>query len=539
MSRNKIREFSPYNPDGEGFPTGQTNNTLDSGVPLAFPDDLLTQVAGDYQLDTGCECSLSQASTSVDQAIPEPSSIIVPQGQSDFIDADLQSIEGWNGYVNIPQEGWDISGAGGTQQNNEDPSSPINLDLLPDELNHNEAIVPRKRNNKFIKGSDPIADTKDLPEMTLDLPELLSKSGAEYHYGDPEERPHMVIDGKEESDLVDDIDERKLEEAVAVRPMGRYEYHGHEGNADVCKKLDGSVWEMSDPRRPIVPSEGAGLVNTHPNCKCTWDYFTEIENDEDAAKKIKPPRSKRGRLLADENVKGLSIKHLRKVNKIINKKLSTGDLHQIDDKGRVLDKKFGETTKRIREAIVGVRSEAEWLTDEYLSKIKSVAPEGAWFIIRASAETITDHRSEGEPYPRLLEGDELHSMARTAVGHSMDINHLGIEYKTQSVIADSEYDKSRREIQMLVHEDDPEIIEAVKNGTINAVSINGGAPRHEEIVDCDHPAGKCIVPRGVILGELDGIALTYVVTSSSGLSWQGNQIDQASPGVKSTAIEML
>jgi hypothetical protein len=249
--------------------------------------------------------------------------------------------------------------------------------------------------------------------------------------------------------------------------------------------------------------------------------------------------SKRGRPLADEATKGLSIKHLSKVNRIINKKLKTGDLHQIDDKGKVLDKKFGETVRRIVETVHGVRGEASWLTDDYLSKVKAVAPDGQWLIIRASQETITDHRAEGEQYPRLLAGDELHGMARTAVGHSMDINHYGKEFITESVIADSEYNPKNQSIEMLVHESDPEIIQAIQNGIIDAVSINGGAPRNEEIVECDHPAGICSIPRGVILGELDGIALTYVVTATQGMMWHGQHIPQASPGVSSTLIEML
>ena len=257
------------------------------------------------------------------------------------------------------------------------------------------------------------------------------------------------------------------------------------------------------------------------------------------SKKIATPMSKRGRPLSDETVKGQSVRHLRKVNRIINKKLKSGTLHQIDNDGKVLDKKFGEGLRRIVETVHGVREEASWLTDDYLSKVKAVAPDGAWLIIRASEETITDHRGEGEQYPRLLAGDELHGMARTAVGHGMDINHYGEKYRTDSVIADSEYNPQNRTIEMLVHEGDPEIIQGIADGLIQAVSINGGAPRHEEIADCDHPAGKCMIPRGVILGELDDIALTYVVTATQGFMWKGELIPPASPGVSTTAIDIL
>lgn len=192
---------------------------------------------------------------------------------------------------------------------------------------------------------------------------------------------------------------------------------------------------------------------------------------------------------------------------------------------------------KIQESIGQVRDEFEWLSDEYLDKVSTLNTDGQWYLIRASAETITDHRGEGETHRRKLDGDELHSMARTAINKTMDINHLGERYKTQALIADSEYDKKRKEIQMLVHESDPEIITAIKNHDITAVSINGGAPRSQSI-ECDQT--ECFnVPRGVVLAELDGIALTWVVTARDGMEWQGEHIDPAKPGVASTKIQIL
>jgi hypothetical protein len=136
-----------------------------------------------------------------------------------------------------------------------------------------------------------------------------------------------------------------------------------------------------------------------------------------------------------------------------------------------------------------------------------------------------------------LDGDELHAMARTAISHGMDVNHLGPEYKTKAYIADSEYDKRRKEIQMLVHEEDPDIISAIARHDITAVSINGGAPRNQK-VECDD--SECFnVPRGVVLGELDDIALTWVVTNRNGMEWRGRHLDYATPGVSNTKIEIL
>lgn len=195
------------------------------------------------------------------------------------------------------------------------------------------------------------------------------------------------------------------------------------------------------------------------------------------------------------------------------------------------------TPLMIQESIGQIRNEFKWLSDDYLDRVRKVKSDGKWYLIRASAETITDHRSEGEEYRRKLDGDELHAMARTAISHGMDINHLGEDFKTKALIADAEYDKERKEIQMLVHESDAEIIDGIRNHEITAVSINGGAPRSTK-VECEQ--SECFnVPRGVVLGELDGIALTWVVTTRNGFRWRNKHIPYAKPGVGTTVIEPL
>jgi hypothetical protein len=173
----------------------------------------------------------------------------------------------------------------------------------------------------------------------------------------------------------------------------------------------------------------------------------------------------------------------------------------------------------------------------------SQAAGGKLYLIRATQSTITDHRPEGEPYRRLLAGDELLGMARTAIGHTMDINH-NPEWKTQAVILDSEYDPATQSIQMLILERDPEINQMIKAQQITAVSINGGSPRNETVEPCDHGCRDgscelCVVPRGVVLGEQDDIALTWVVTAPQGVFYKGQAIPKAEPGVKSTIIQSV
>ena len=196
-------------------------------------------------------------------------------------------------------------------------------------------------------------------------------------------------------------------------------------------------------------------------------------------------------------------------------------------------------TKLIRETIGELTHQFNWMTDDYIQRVSELGKSvgGKFVLVRASAEAITDHRSEGEPYRRLLKGDELAQLTRTGIGKSTDINHLGKEFKVDSDVLDAEYDPIRKETQMLVHLRDPEIIHYIETGDIQTVSINAGMPRHMH-TECD--TGECfVVPRGLLLGELDNIAFTWVVNNPSGILWRGRQIPAATPGVKTTKIELL
>ena len=80
---------------------------------------------------------------------------------------------------------------------------------------------------------------------------------------------------------------QEAKQPIGLRSMGKYKYvesgkisrskekkHDH-----ICEKLKNTVWEMSDTRRPILPSEGLGITNTHPHCKCIWETYTEVETE--------------------------------------------------------------------------------------------------------------------------------------------------------------------------------------------------------------------------------------------------------------------
>jgi len=326
---------------------------------------------------------------------------------------------------------------------------------------------------------------------------------------------------------------------IAIYPSGQlnetesdlmqYVYQSHD-NDDVCNQFSGKTYEMSDrSHRPVPPSEGLGYTNTHPNCKCYWKPTGEIKAD-----KILPT----------------GLLDIQTIHRKIGQRSHAGTLHKVKKDGELSQKPgkrnyYRKPLKMMQEALAEVRHEFGWLTEDYLQRANGMAIEngGRLYLIRASQESITDHRAEGEPYRRLLAATELSSMARTATGHGMDINH-NPDWRTGATILDSEFDPNSKSIQMVIMETDDQINTMIDNGQITAVSINGGSPRAETVEPCqagcsDGSCELCVVPKGVILGELDDIGLTWVVTDPRGIMWNGVHIPKAEPGVKTTIIQPI
>ncbi len=328
----------------------------------------------------------------------------------------------------------------------------------------------------------------------------------------------------------------QIQEALHPRPVNvpaanvsryaKYTRTAHEYD-DVCADFEGMIFDLkNEANRPVPPSEGRGYTTTHPNCKCFWEPQPDYKGKGDKM----------------DNAMQLDNKHIRKH---IKQAAKDHTLHTTWQDGHLSKRTRGTNPLKmtadmrpIREAILGLREEFQWMTPEYQGRVNNVRDQvgGAFFLIRASGETITDHRAEGDLYRRLLISDEIAAFTRTAITKGLDVNHMK-EFRTSGIVMDGEYDAARKEMQLLVHERDPEIIAAVASGIINEVSINGGLPRTQD-VDCS--MGECfLVPRGVVLGELDGIALTYVVSHPQGMYYKGSWIAPKKAGVKTTAIEVL
>ena len=352
------------------------------------------------------------------------------------------------------------------------------------------------------------------------------------------------------------LDEHSLDTPLEV--FAEYTATLDDKTCEECRNANGKTFNILEVHnRPVLPSENLGYTTRHPHCRCEWDVKKNYTSSPDTLS-----RKEESEIHRIES----HINHAAK-DGTLHKVKKDGDLSQKTTKKNPLKEncacqnvtlqnvelpqihlelpKVKLSRKILQESIANLRSEFDWLTDNYVTKAKELAADsgGELYLIRAAGESITDHRSEGEPYRRKLSADELNSMTRTSIGKNMDINHQP-EFETDATILDADFDKKRREIQMLVIERDPQINDAINDGKISAVSINGGMPRSESIEPCDHGCKSnscelCLVPKGVVLGELDNIAMTWVVTDPRGLYWNGHFVPSAEPGIKFTKIEVL
>ncbi len=391
-------------------------------------------------------------------------------------------------------------------------------------------------------GTNPLAEAKKEKDNTKKLRDLLLKwallLGGAAGIG-------VIIKNYMDSGVDDKLPEKALE------IFAEYQYHGHDSDDD-CTPYNGKRFNLLETHnRPVIPSENLGYTTTHPNCKCTWKIVPDYEGAGNSLTRKEESEIHGIESHIDNASKDGTLHTVKKDGTLSDKTRKTNPMKEICACNtiqlppiRLNLPKSQLSKKTLQESIANLRTEFDWLTDDYVTKARELAADsgGKLYLVRAAGESITDHRSEGEPYRRKLSTDELNSMTRTAIGKNMDINHQP-EYETDATILDAEFDKYRKEIQMLVIERDPQINNAIEDKKITAVSINGGMPRSESIEPCDHNCTDscelCVVPKGVVLGEIDGIGMTWVVTDPRGLYWNGHFVSSAEPGIKFTKIETL
>lgn len=186
--------------------------------------------------------------------------------------------------------------------------------------------------------------------------------------------------------------------------------------------------------------------------------------------------------------------------------------------------------------------EFNWINDEEMERMRAYAQEhgkGRFILAVASGESVTDHRPEGvEQHRRRWSKSEMSQNIRTAKGKLIDINHQHSKIDPHSGgIYDANWNEVTERGEMMIWETDQVILDAIRNGIIEAVSINTGKPRRVE-TNCD--TGECFIePSGTILGEDNGVALAYVVTAHEGLDYHGIHIPGLPPGMKFTKIYLV
>lgn len=326
-------------------------------------------------------------------------------------------------------------------------------------------------------------------------------------------------------------------ETIKLKKFLKYKYNPDPENPDckICKPLNGSVWDNDDKRRPILPSEklGEGLFNTHPHCRCTWEEVPDIVESEDEDV-FKP--TKRGKELGKA-----ATSSAKERARITNKYFRRLAFDPAD--GNYTWKLKGEekeTITSLHEAeIPGLQKEAfEWITPEALKELYAAPEGGKFLLVIAAGPGVTDHRSEGEKFRRLITPDLVKKMTYTGIGKNLDINHEYPKKDPESgQIFDAEYNPKTQKMEMIVWESDQEILNSIRKGIITAVSINAGKPRTTDVKCTDT---ECfLVPNGTILGEGSGIGLTWVVTNPSGMMYNGKFIPPTRPGFAITKIYIL
>ena len=188
-------------------------------------------------------------------------------------------------------------------------------------------------------------------------------------------------------------------------------------------------------------------------------------------------------------------------------------------------------------------NEFDWIDDnaiEEMIKYSKNHGKGKFLLVVLSGETITDHRPEGrgEIHRRRWGEQELIQNIRTAKGKMVDINHMFQKKDMQSGgVYDANWNFKTHRGEAILWETDEEILDAIRNDIIDAVSIHTGLPRTVK-TNCED--GECFIePQGTILGEQDNIALTYVVTHPDGFRYNGMVIPPFPPGMKFTKIYLV
>jgi len=187
--------------------------------------------------------------------------------------------------------------------------------------------------------------------------------------------------------------------------------------------------------------------------------------------------------------------------------------------------------------------EFDWINDDAIEEMMKYAKQhgtGKFILAVVSGDSVTDHRAEGiDEHQRHWSRDELVQNIRTGKGKMTNINHLWPKADPESGgVYDANWNFKTDRGEMILWETDQDILAAIRNDIITAVSINTGNPRHIH-TNCDDDGECFLTPMGTILGETDGVALAFVVTDPDGFNYNGQLIPAFPPGMKFTKLYIV
>jgi len=186
--------------------------------------------------------------------------------------------------------------------------------------------------------------------------------------------------------------------------------------------------------------------------------------------------------------------------------------------------------------------EFDWIDDAAIFEMTKYAKEhgsGKFILAVVSGDSKTDHRPEGrDEHMRHWNREELIQNIRTGKGKLTDINHLWPKTDPESGgVYDANWNFKTDRGEMILWETDQDIIQAIRDDVITAVSINTGNPR---VIHTNCDEGECYLePHGTILGETNGVALAFVVTDPAGFKYNGQVIPSFPPGMKFTKLYIV
>lgn len=533
---------------GEGaVGENRTQPTLPTGAPQILPDHNMSGFNFNQKIDWNEAVKLDPMAGDLKQDIPA-SQAFTDEGNNPHITPEIELQLGEVEKLGKPfpdksDTGDDLSRTGPGGENPQDNYDMENYHTVGDNIKLNIAtplyddrrlhdvsgVVPELQTEEDkirlipneLKEDIMITDVYQKEEETRDLYGLLIAAGliimtmGEFQTamksGDYQQLKSLKRKAKK---VTEDITKVGGVTIPQLKPYDfvRYQYNMQE-NCPICKPLDKLEFWVDDPKRPIVPSEnlGRGVYNTHPNCKCSNIPFIKLLADDEAPKSVNKGKSQVTKDSLAERVR-ITKEYLRPLEEAVNyRKKAPAEFNWIG-----------------KETIASMQKHAD-----------SKNEKGRFILAVVSGESYTDHRIEGkDKHRRHWTEDELRQNIRTGKGKLMDINHLLPKKDPYSGgIFDANWNETTKRGEMILFEQDEEILKAIRNDIITAVSINSGPPRSMDL-NCD--SGECLLePKGTHLGNHNNIALSYVVTAPEGFTYNGQWLYPLPPGMKITKLYLV